>query len=111
MDVDQFELLGNYDSSYAKNLMVAFVKCDSKERNDCKTEAEITEWLTFKYIIRLENSKRFIPNEFGADKIQKSATLRWESISAEARSEMPQHMTRTKAIFKDSRLQIGYGGW
>ena len=53
MNVDKLELLGNYDTAEAKTLMVAFVKCDSKLRNDCKTEEEIHEWLTFRYIIRL----------------------------------------------------------
>ena len=109
MDVDKLELLGNYDTTSTKNLMVAFVKCDSEKRNDCKTEEEINKWLTFKYIIRLENSKRFIPNEFGEDKINKSARMRWEAISKEARVERPLLMTRTKASFKDAYFQINYG--
>ena len=53
MDVDKLELFGNYDSAAAKSLIVAFVKCDSGKRNDCKTEEEINDWLTFKYIVRL----------------------------------------------------------
>ena len=50
---------GNYDSAVARNLMVAFSKCDSEERNDCKSEQEITDWLSFKYIIIHKNEKRF----------------------------------------------------
>ena len=42
---ESLDLFGNYDSSAAKNLIVAFEKCDPEKRNDCKSEQEITEWL------------------------------------------------------------------
>ena len=109
MAVDSLELLGDYDASTAKNLMVAFVKCDSKKRNDCKSEEIIDEWLTHKYIVRLENSKSFVPNKFGEDKIEKTSRLKWEPVSKNSRMERPQLMIRTKSIFKDSYFQINYG--
>ena len=44
--------------------MVILEKCDEEKRDDCKSEEEITEWLSQKYIIVLENSRRFIPHQF-----------------------------------------------
>ena len=108
MNVDKLELLGNYDTAEAKTLMVAFVKCDSKLRNDCKTEEEIHEWLTFRYIIRLQNTKRFLSNEFGVLKTEASSKIKWEAISKDSRTERPQLITRNKAIFKDSLLQVNF---
>ena len=42
---ESLDLFGNFDNSAAKNLLVAFEKCDPEKRNDCKSEEEITEWL------------------------------------------------------------------
>ena len=41
----------------ATNLEIAFVKCDSTKREDCKSDEEIAEWFNFKYILVLENQK------------------------------------------------------
>lgn len=53
----------------ANNLMVVFEKCDKKVR-ECKSDQEIQDWLVFKYMLVLENSKRFIPHEFKDKRIQ-----------------------------------------
>ena len=42
---ESLDLFGNFDYSAAKNLLVAFEKCDPEKRNDCKSEQKITEWL------------------------------------------------------------------
>ena len=45
--------------------MVVFEKCDSKAKpNYCKSDEEINKWLQFKYIVLLENEKKFIQHEF-----------------------------------------------
>ena len=52
IDTD-FELLGNYNTEAAKNLMVAFVRCDSIKRTTCHGDPEIDEWMSTKYMITL----------------------------------------------------------
>ena len=69
LDKQDFELLGNYDTNQASNFMIAFVKCDNDLRDDCKTEEQIDEWMKFKYMFVLENSRRFIPHQFSSDRI------------------------------------------
>ena len=55
-------LFGNYDTGVANNLMIVFEKCDPQKNDFCKSEEEIYEWLSFKYFVVIENSKRFIPH-------------------------------------------------
>lgn len=54
-------LHGNYDTASAANLMIVFEKCDrTKPKNTCKSEEEIEEWMTFKYIYTLDNQEKFV---------------------------------------------------
>ena len=39
--------------------MIVFEKCDRTKRT-CKSEEEIEEWMTFKYIFTLDNHKKFV---------------------------------------------------
>ena len=53
------DYFGNFDTDKAQNLMIVFEICDKTKRT-CKTDTEITEWLRFKYIVTLENERKFI---------------------------------------------------
>ena len=70
IDDPEFELYGNFESPDVNVLMVTFEKCDPQKRDDCKTEDEIIEWLEFKYIIVLENTKKFISHKFQEERIE-----------------------------------------
>ena len=64
MNDPDFALHGNFNTDTAQNLMVVFEKCDRELRYDCKSEEEIAEWMQQKYILILENFKRFVPHKF-----------------------------------------------
>ena len=51
-DEDSFKIYGHYDTGQAQNFMIAFERCDETLRA-CKNEAEIKEWLKYKYIITI----------------------------------------------------------
>ena len=54
-------MFGNYRSQAANNIMVVFEKCDATVPGaTCKSETDIKKWLEFKYIITVDNIKRFI---------------------------------------------------
>ena len=54
-------LWGNYDLPSAANLVLTFEKCDPhKSEVECKSDEEITEWLEFKYLVGIWNSKNFV---------------------------------------------------
>ena len=50
-------------------------------RRKCKPEADIEHWLENKFIITLENEKKFVQDDFGENRIQKNSTLKWYPIS------------------------------
>jgi hypothetical protein len=53
--------------------VIVFEKCDPKKRplgQICKTEAEIEKWMAFKFIVTLENRKKFIQYKFKEERIE-----------------------------------------
>ena len=56
---DDLYTAGNYDTATLDSLMVVFEKC-TYDFGLCATDDEIATWLGNKYIITLENQKRFI---------------------------------------------------
>ena len=71
-NLDELIMWGDYDTNKASNLMVVFEKCDIKKRGPgqkCKTEAEIEEWMAFKYIVTLENESKFISHKFDQSRL------------------------------------------
>ena len=52
-------MYGRYESQAASNLMVVFERCDDKVRT-CKTPEKQAEFLEGKYILTLDNIRRFI---------------------------------------------------
>ena len=45
MKNDTIALNGDYNTPQTKNLQIVFVKCDPQERDDCKSDEEIDDWL------------------------------------------------------------------
>ena len=61
----ELRINGNFDSEKATNLMVVFERCDvSKPENNCVDDIEFEAWLRSKYIITLENEKKFVNHKF-----------------------------------------------
>ena len=58
IDNEELSVYGNYDSGAAQNLMVVFERCDPAKRV-CKSETEFQNWLSYKFLITLENTKVF----------------------------------------------------
>ena len=60
-DMDDLKLWGNYDTPDVRNLMVVFDKCNNATSPFiCKSDAEITEWMRFKFILTYINQKKFV---------------------------------------------------
>ena len=53
-------MFGSYNTDKASNLMIVFEKCDKTQGKKCKSNKKINEWLQFKYLVILENEKRFV---------------------------------------------------
>ena len=62
----ELSVQGKYDASAARNLMIIVQKCDPKTSNvTCKSEAFISEWLKYKFILIVSNQRKFIQYQFG----------------------------------------------
>ena len=74
-DNADMKLWGNYDTSSARNLMLVFEKCDNSTRSNteepCKSEAEIDDWMRFKYILLYMNEFKFVPHKFENERISR----------------------------------------
>ena len=105
--IKPIDLFGNFDSDASQNLMVAFVTCEPSETQTCKTQDEIEQWLKFKYIVVLENEKRFITHKFDEERIEQSSNLKWFPISQRNRIDYVKTLSRTDMQIDDSALNIG----
>jgi len=64
-----FELRGNWNTSEAKLLVIDFEPCNPEERDTCKSEEEIRQWLRDKYIMVVYNTQIFNRAEYGEKRI------------------------------------------
>ena len=101
------EIMGNYDSSAAANVMVVLEKCDNKTSTiTCKSNAEIDAFLEFKYILLLQNERKFIQYQFGEGSINRVATLKWYGVNANSRSDFVLRFQRTIIGREDSIFSV-----
>ena len=55
----------------------------------CKTEREIRDWLSGKYIVLLYNQVRFKTEEFGSDSLVKEGRIMYIPVSSQIRELIP----------------------
>ena len=53
----------------ASALLIVFKKCTPSEKQRCKSDKEIYEWLEYKYLYSVVNEKKFIKHLFGEERI------------------------------------------
>lgn len=63
IDNEHMRVWGDYNSAMAMQIAVKFHMCEGK--SICKSESEIREWLSGKYIVLLHNQVRFKTEDFG----------------------------------------------
>lgn len=67
---DPLELEGNWNTGTAKVVEVYFERCT--ERETCKNETEVREWMKDKYMFLVYNRRNFRVNEFGENAFEDS---------------------------------------
>ena len=63
---DNLEVYGDYNSARAQHLSILFEKCNPSKRA-CKSPEEIRKFTTRKFILTLQNQKRFDLEEYDQD--------------------------------------------
>lgn len=70
--------------------MIVFEKCDREKvlpPIQCASQEEITQWMEFRYILTVENQKRFIQHKFKKERIVKSAEIHWHPLNSVSRTD------------------------
>ena len=99
-------MYGRYESQAASNLMIVFEKCDENKRT-CKTPTQQAEFLEGKYILTLDNIKRFIQQEFDEARIEASSVVKWQPISNNIRTDTVILIQRLDINMNDYRFNVG----
>ena len=60
-----------------------------------------------RYIVTLQQTKRFIQHKFGADRFEPAAEAIWYPMNAEARTDYVNMFKRSSVEFNDNYFAIG----
>ena len=93
---------GNYDTVDTANLLVAFDRCNSTTSDvECKSEEQITEWLTGKYFLAYWNYKQFAQDKFEQERVLSKSQTFWFPINPKSRTEYVTHIVRSSMELND----------
>ena len=86
--------------------MIVFEKCDGTKTPEikCANDTVINEWMDFKYIITLENHKKFKSHMFGKHAMHESAEIKWYALTNETRKDYVNLLTRTRMNLLDDQF-------
>jgi len=97
-NLDELKMWGDYDTENASNLMIVFETCDINKRapgQKCKSEQEIASWMEYKYIVILENEKKFVQHKFGKDRVDAKSTTRYFPMNYNSRLDYVKMIYRS----------------
>ena len=107
-NIDDLRLWGNYNTPDTRNLMIVFDKCNNATSPViCKSDAEIKEWMRFKYILTYFNQKKLVLDKFEEDRVSYLATTSWLALNSESRTDYGFVIDRTHFDLNDGYLSIG----
>ena len=90
-------MYGNYHTEIANNLMVVFDKCNNSTSTVmCQSPEKIDEYLEFKYFIGLWNMNKFAQDEFGDNRIIRTAMSYWLPVSSRSRTDYVMDIERSR---------------
>ena len=76
IDEENFAIQGSYSADKASNLVVVFEQCDDATSPvECADKTVINEWLEAKYLLTIENEKRFLQDNIDTEKVEELAVI------------------------------------
>ena len=108
LEEGQFDIIGNYNTDKANNIMIVFEKCNSEALGRaCKTDDEINDWLRFKYIVALENERFFVQDKFDEERIKGVSHLSWYSVTPlNQRSDYVRMINLSDVVLNDDIYDV-----
>mmetsp|Transcript_24759 Transcript_24759/g.30943 ORF Transcript_24759/g.30943 Transcript_24759/m.30943 type:complete len:115 (-) Transcript_24759:745-1089(-) len=88
--------------------MLVFEKCDpSWSPVPCKSEAEIADWMLYKYFVMLSNRKKFSQHKFGEARMESSLQIEWYPLSSRLRTDYVNMIVRQSSDLNDHYFSLG----
>ena len=103
---DKVTVHGDYNSHTVSHFQIHLVKCDPDQRTTCKSEEEITEWLKRKFIIVVNNQRRFNQHEYGVNKVTSESLFTWFPIKSTDRQEKVNVINSEELLLQDKTYQF-----
>ena len=108
-------IYGSYETSVAQNFQAVFELCDEEKNKEnpetasivCANQTEVNEWMSFKYIMAVEQNKNFIQHKFGEQRFEFSAEAQWYPINPEQKEDYVNRYTRATVELSDNFFSIG----
>ena len=105
---DDYEVHGDFNTYSARNLMIVFEICDSKERA-CKDDETIKKALSFSYILLLENEELYHHHKEpeSDEMIHRGTKASWYALSTVTRSDFQKKIS-VEQLHYDRRNIFGF---
>lgn len=105
------KIYGDYNSDKARILQMQLQLCHdggffAENKIECKSGAEITEFLRNKFFIMLYNQKRFDTGSFGDESVKKEAKLLWLPINTQMRQTIPYKVSKSHLALQDKDINL-----
>lgn len=81
MDQSELYLYGDYNSYKASQFNVQLIRCH--DRDDCKSEEEITAFLKNKFLLLLWNQVRFDSRYYKEEAIKQESRIMWIPVNTQ----------------------------
>ena len=83
--------------------MIVFDKCSNETSEvTCKSDAEINEWMQYKYILVYLNQKKFVQHKFDSERLQMKADTVWLALNEKTRTDYVFTVQRTAMELSDN---------
>ena len=101
IDKDEYVVWGDYNSAKAQQINIKFKMCENGNGIICKSESEIKDFLSGKYVILLYNQIRFATEDFFHAAAVKESRIEYIPISSQVRQIHPYKISMIELELQD----------
>ena len=108
VDKENYKIFGDYNSYKASQFNVQFLKCNKDIHPDveCKSDAEITEFIRGKFMMLVFNQVRFDSSQYGHDSIISESKLQWVPVNSQIQQTVPFKISTTLLFLQDEDINL-----
>ena len=99
-------LWGDFASEESRQFNIDFVKCNTTEHDDCKTDKQVEEYVRDKYLLILSNQVKFVNSQYGEKSVVPRTNLQWSRFNSQMKVTLPFKVTQTSLDLQDLLLDL-----